>query len=148
MKKKLIIVLLVVLVVGGVAYKMEVKPKPTKMRIAGAVYTLPQDFLINLSDGQFAKLAVTLVLEPGQSDGASAAAADNTTTTSNGDTIGTLPEEAVVRAIITNTLTNETGTALLNGTTRAQIESQILQAIDKQTDVKVAQVLFPDLTVQ
>lgn len=148
MKKKLIIVFLVVLVGGGVAYKMVMKPKPAKEKIAGAVYTLPQDFLINLSDGQFAKIAVTLVLKPGQSDGASAAAAANAATASSGDTIGTLPEEAVVRAIITNELTNSTGSALLNATSRDQLENRILQTINKQTDVKVAQVLFPDLTVQ
>jgi len=148
MKKKLIIVLLVVLVGGGVAYKMLVKPKPVKEKIAGSVYTLPQDFLVNLSDGQFAKIAVTLVLAQGQSDGASAAAAGGAATASNGDTIGTLPEEAIVRAIITSALTNETGSALLNQGSRVQLESQILQSIDKQTDVKVTKVLFPDLTVQ
>ena len=101
MKKKLVIVFVIVLVLGGVAYKMVMKPKPVKDRIAGAVYTLPQDFLINLSDGQFAKVAVTLVLAPGQSDGETAASADASITASSaGDTIGTLPEEAVVRAIM------------------------------------------------
>jgi hypothetical protein len=148
MKKKLIIVLLLVLVGGGVAYKMVMKPKPVKLKIAGVVYTLPQDFLINLSDGQFAKVAVTLVLAPGQSDGASTASTAADATASSGDTIGTLPEEAVVRAIITNALTNESGSALLDGATRAQLENRILQSIDGQTDVKVTKVLFPDLTVQ
>jgi len=149
MKKKLIIGLLVVIVGGGVAYKMMVKPKPVKDKVNGSVYTLPQDFLINLSDGQFAKVAVTLVLQLGQADGASAAASSSDVTTSSvGDTIGTLPEEAVVRSIITNALTNESGSALLNASSRAELEGNILKTIDNQTDVKVAQVLFPDLTVQ
>jgi len=145
-KLKFILPLLILLVGAGVAYKMTHKTIKPKVKISGTIYVLPQDFLINLADGQFAKVAVALILAPGQSDGASASAAD--AASSSGETIGTLPEEAVVRAIVTNTLTNDTSNELLESSSRGQIERQIRGAIREQTDVKVAQVLFPDLTVQ
>jgi flagellar basal body-associated protein FliL len=151
MKKKLkfILPIVILLIAGGVYYKMSHKAKPAKLKVAGAIYLLPQDFLINLSDGQFAKIAVALVLAPGQSDGSSAADAGAAAGgSSDGDTIGTLPEEALVRSIITNELTNDSSTQLLGSSSRAEIERQILTEIAKQTDVKVTQVLIPDLTVQ
>jgi flagellar FliL protein len=147
-KLKFILPLLIVLIAAGAYYKMSHKAHAAKLKVTGTIYVLPQDFLINLSDGQFAKLAVALVLAPGQSDGASAASASAASGSSDGETIGTLPEEAVVRAIVTNQLTNDSSTQLLGQSTRAQIEQQILTQIGQQTDVKVTKVLFPDLTVQ
>jgi hypothetical protein len=149
MKKKLkFIIPIVVIVLGGFVYmKMTKKHVIVKLKVAGTVYVLPQDFLINLSDGQFAKVAVALVLAPGQSDGASATASASSDSGAQ-DTIGTLPEEPVVRAIVTNQLTNETSNELLDQSSRNAVEQQILLTIRKETDVKVSQVLFPDLTVQ
>jgi Flagellar basal body-associated protein FliL len=149
MKKKLkFIIPIVVIVLGAFVYmKMGKKPVVPKLKVSGTVYVLPQDFLINLSDGQFAKVAVALVLAPGQSDGASATASASSDSGAQ-DTIGTLPEEPVVRAIVTNQLTNETSNELLDQSSRNSVEQQILLTIRKETDVKVSQVLFPDLTVQ
>jgi flagellar FliL protein len=147
-KLKFILPVLILLIGAGAYYKMSHKTKAPKTKVAGTIYVLPQDFLINLADGQFAKVAVALVLAPSQSDGASSASAGAAAASSSGETIGTLPEEPVVRAIITNTLTNDTSTQLLDTSSRSQIEQEILTAIRKQTDVKVTQVLFPDLTVQ
>jgi flagellar FliL protein len=147
-KLKFILPILILLIAAGFTYKTMHKPAKTKVKIAGTIYVLPQDFLINLADGQFAKVAVALILAPGQSDGASSASAAGAVSSSSGETIGTLPEEPVVRAIVTNTLTNDTSTQLLGQSSRAQIEQQILDSIRKNTDVKVTQVLFPDLTVQ
>jgi flagellar FliL protein len=148
-KLKFILPLLIILIGVGVGYKMTHKTVAPKLKVKGEIYVLPQDFLINLSDGQFAKVAVALILAPGQSDGASAAdASAASASSSNGETIGTLPEEPVVRAIVTNTLTNATSSTLLGQGSRLQIERQILASIRRYTDVKVSQVLFPDLTVQ
>jgi flagellar protein FliL len=120
------------------------KPKPVvKEKIKGTIYVLPQTFLLNLSDGRYAKLTVALELAPGQSDGASATGA------SGGEsTAGTLPEEPLVREIVTNSVTNQSGEALISARGRRAVQHQILLGIQQQTDVKTEAVLFPDLTVQ
>ena len=104
---------------------------------------MPQTFLLNLSDGRYAKLTVALELAPGQSDGAAADAG-----ASGAESAGTLPEEPLVREIVTNTVTNQNGETLVSDQGRHAIKHQILHAIQQQTDVKVEAVLFPDLTVQ
>ncbi len=139
-KKIMIALALPVLLLAG--YTMT-KPKPVnKMKIKGTIYVMPQTFLLNLSDGRYAKLAVALQLAPGQSDGASADA----TTSENGP--GTLPEEPLVREIVTNTITNQNGETLTSSSGRTKIKHEILADIGQQTDVKVEAVLFPELTVQ
>jgi flagellar FliL protein len=120
------------------------KPKPVvKMKIKGIVYVMPQSFLLNLSDGRYAKLTVALQLAPGQSDGASAEAASST---SEGP--GTLPEEPIVREIVTNAVTDESSESLVGSSSRRAIRQRILLTIRKDTDLKVESVLIPDLTVQ
>ncbi len=53
-----------------------------------------------------------------------------------------------MREIVTNTITNQNGEALVGAAGRRAIRQKILGAIRKQTDVKIESVLFPDLTVQ
>src|ERR1700686_26416 len=114
------------------------KPKPVvKTKIKGTVYNMPQSFLLNLTDGRYAKLSVALQLAPGQSDGATAG------TTSSNEGPGTLPEEAIVREIVTNTSTNQSGEALVTSAGRKAIRQKILLAIRRDTDVKVESVLIP-----
>jgi flagellar FliL protein len=140
--KKILIVALPILLFA--AYTMtKPKPKVVKPKVAGTIYVMPQSFLLNLSDGRYAKLTVALQLAPGQSDGASATASSG----SEG-TAGTLPEEPLVREIVTNAVTGQSGEALISPQGRHTIKIQILHAIEKQTDVKVESVLIPDLTVQ
>jgi flagellar basal body-associated protein FliL len=142
--KKLIVILVVVILGGGAAYSMA-KPKlAVKQKIQGTIYILPQSFLLNLNDGHFAKLTLALILAQGQSDGAAAGAAASS---SEGGP-GTLPEEAVIRDIVTNLMTNESSGELTTESGRRAAKHQILAAIRQQTDIKVEQVLFPDLTVQ
>ena len=62
--------------------------------------------------------------------------------------IGTLPEEPAIRAIITNTITNDPSSALLTDPGRAKLKSEILSQIKSTTDVKVTDILFTDLAVQ
>jgi len=148
MKKKLLIPLVVLFVLGGGAYTFA-KPKPVVKppKVDGTVYLLPQSFLCNLSDGQYAKFSVALVLAPGQSDGASAEAAADASN-SAGDVLGTLPEEAVIRDIITNVITNQTSNTLISLNGRNQLKQEILSEISSQTDVKVTKVLIPDVAIQ
>jgi flagellar basal body-associated protein FliL len=139
-KKIMLALALPVLLFAG--YTMT-KPKPVvKEKIKGTIYVMPQSFLLNLSDGRYAKLSVALELAPGQSDGATAAS------TPTAESPGTLPEEPVVREIVTNAVTGQSGEVLIGSKSRQALRGQILHQIDKQTDVKVEAVLFPDLTVQ
>jgi flagellar protein FliL len=143
LKKKKIVIPLVLLLVLGVGYTMTKPKKVVKQKIAGTIYTMPQAFLMNLSEGHYAKLAVALELAPGQSTGASA---EGSSSSSEG--AGTLPEEPVIREIITDTITGQSGSTLVSTQGRNAIKHRILTAIDHQTDVKVEAVLFPELTVQ
>ncbi|HEY7934579.1 MAG TPA: flagellar basal body-associated FliL family protein [Solirubrobacteraceae bacterium] len=145
LKNKKILIPLVLLILGlGAAYTMA-KPKPVSTdKIKGTIYQLPQSFLLNLTDGRYGKLTVALELAPGQSDGAVAGASSS----ASSEGAGTLPEEAVIREIVTNTITNQSGETLVSSQGRRGLKHQILAAITKQTDVKVEAVLFPDLTVQ
>ncbi|MGA2455629.1 MAG: flagellar basal body-associated FliL family protein [Solirubrobacteraceae bacterium] len=142
--KKLMLVVALPILILGIGYKMT-RPKPVnKDKIQGTIYAMPAPFLLNLADGKFAKITVALELAPGQSDGASATAA----AASGENAAGTLPEEPLVREIVTNAITNQNGEALVTEQGRRAIKHQIVAQIAKQTDVKVEAVLFPDLTVQ
>jgi flagellar basal body-associated protein FliL len=142
--KKLMLVVALPILLLGVGYKMT-RPKPVnKDKIKGTIYVMPAPFLLNLTDGRYARITVGLELAPGQSDGASATAA----AASGENAVGTLPEEPLVREIVTNVVTNQNGETLVTNQGRDAVKHQILEDIIKQTDVKVEAVLFPDLTVQ
>jgi flagellar basal body-associated protein FliL len=142
--KKLMLAVALPILILGVGYTMT-KPKPVnKDKIKGTIYVMPAPFLLNLQQGRFAKLTVALELAPGQSDGASATAVAG----SGENAVGTLPEEPLVREIVTDAVTNQNGESLVTTQGRNAVKHHILQTIDAQTDVKVEAVLFPDLTVQ
>ena len=145
MKKKLMIVVPVLLVVLGGAYKFVLaKPKAEAKppKVEGAVYVLPKEFLVNLADGRFAKLTVALVVEhlPVAAGGHGAP--------SPPEGYGTEPQEAIVRDVITDTLTDAADHDLIDRHGREKIKKKILKAIKEHTDVHVEEVLFPDVTVQ
>src|SRR3954471_4076080 len=148
MKKKLMIVLPVLLIVFGRVYKFALaKPAPVpKKTIGGEVYVLPKDFLVNTSDGKFAKVNVALVIDEGSAlpaagGGVGAAAA-------RPEGFGTMPQEAAVRDIITNTLSDVSGSKIIKRSGREKLKKKILKAILKKTDVKAHDVLFTDVAVQ
>lgn len=146
MKKKLLIILPVLLLGGGYVAKGKLlPPKVVKQKIAGEIYILPKQFMCNLQDGHYATFTVALELAAGQSDGATAADAGGT---SSGSTVGTLPEEAVIRSLITNLITNQKSSTLVNAAGRSGIEQQILSEVKTMTDVKVDHVFFTDVAVQ
>jgi flagellar basal body-associated protein FliL len=144
-KKKKILILAAVLVLGGgyVAKGMLMPPPVTHDKITGTIYLLPKEFLVNLTDGRYGKVDVALLLAPGQSNGASATASSSTDST-----LGTLPEEAAVRDIITNILTNQNGATLIDASGRERVKHRILLAIRTGTDIKLNDVLFTDVAVQ
>jgi flagellar FliL protein len=147
MMSKLKIVLPVLLLVLGGVYKFVLaKPAPApKPKIAGEVYIMPKDFLVNLKGGRFAKIDVALVLKEGYvaapAAGGEAAAAPPTG-------YGVMPQEAVVRSIITDALTDSTAAKLQKEKTRRRLQEEILKRIGAQTDVKVDDVLFTDVAIQ
>jgi hypothetical protein len=105
---------------------------------------LGKEFLVNLKDGRFAKLSAALVLA--HDDTSTAAAAEGGSPPPEG--YGTMTQEGVVRAVITQDLTNATDQQLIDAGKRAVLQEKILKDLKRQTDVKVEKVLFPDLTVQ
>ncbi len=146
MNKKMLIVVVVALLAGAGAYKT-VLAKPAakaapKPKVEGAVYVMPKEFLVNLADGRYAKLQVALLMEHLPV----AAGGHGAPTPPEG--YGAEPQEAVVRDIITDTLTDASDKDLIDREGREKIKKKILKAIKKHTDVHVEDVLFPDVTVQ
>jgi flagellar basal body-associated protein FliL len=147
-KKKLKFILpLVVLVLLGGVYKV-VLAKPPKMvppKVDGQVYVLPKEFLLNLADGHFAKLDVALVLDKTQ---VIAAAAGGEGAVKPPDGFGPLEQEAVIRDIVTNDLTDAQEADLTDRGGRDRLKKRVLKDIKAHTDVKVNDVLFTDVAVQ
>jgi flagellar basal body-associated protein FliL len=144
-----IIIPVVVLLVAGAAYKF-VLAKPAaeaKPKIEGTVYVLPKEFLVNLSQGQFAKLGVGLVLSP-KDESLAAAGGHAEGAVKPPEGFGPLPQEAVIRDIVTDTLTDEGSHDLIDREGRARLKKRIIRTIAKHTDVQVEDVLFTDVAVQ
>ena len=145
-KLKFIVPLVLLLVVGGVYKFVLAKPAPTpKPKVEGEVYVLPKDFLVNLTDGKFAKLGVGLVFDEGFV-AAPAGEAEGGAAPPTG--YGVLPQEAVVRDIVTDVVTDESASALTSKKGREDIKKLILKRLKAQTDVKVHEVLLTDVAVQ
>jgi flagellar FliL protein len=148
MNKKLILIPVIALVVLGGAYKTVLakpgKPAP-KPKVDGNVYVLQKEFLVNLKDGRFAKLTAALVLAH---DDTSTAPAGGHEGGSPPEGYGAMTQEGVVRAVITEDLTNANDQQLIDAGKREELQHKILKDLKKKTDVKVEEVLFPDLTVQ
>lgn len=144
-KKKIIIIAVVVLLGGGYVAKGFVMPPPkNKDKVKGTLYLMPKEFLVNLADGRYGKVDVALLLAPGQSNGATGPESGG----GNSGAVGTLPEEALIRDLIVNILTNQNSNALIDANQREKLKHKILVAIQNSTDVKVSEVLFTDVAVQ
>jgi flagellar basal body-associated protein FliL len=142
-KLKFVIPLVVLVVLGG-GYKFVLaKPAEPKLKVEGIVYVLPKEFLINLADGRFAKLSVALVLPH---EALPAAGGHGAATPPEG--YGALEQEALVRATITDVLTDQDAGHLTNKKKRKHLQEQVLKEIKAHTDVKPHEVTFTDLAVQ
>ena len=147
MKSKLKFIIPILLLVLGGAYKF-VLAKPAaaaKPKVAGEVYVLPKDFLVNLSDGKFAKLGVGLVFDHGFT---AVAAGGHEAAAAPPEGYGSLTQEPVVRDIITDVVTDESAADLTSRKGREDIKTKILKRLKAQTDVKVHEVLLTDVAVQ
>jgi flagellar basal body-associated protein FliL len=140
-KLKFIIPLAILIGLGGV-YKVVLAKQPaTKPKVDGQVYVLPKEFLLNLADGHFAKLDVALVLAPDMKLAAGEGAAPP-------DGYGALPQEAAVRDVVTDLVTDASSRDLVDRARRDVLKRAILKGIRKKTDVHLNEVLFTDVAVQ
>jgi flagellar basal body-associated protein FliL len=148
MKSKLKIILPLALIVFGGVYKFALaKPAPApKHKIAGEVYVLPKSFLLNLSDGKYVSMGVALVLKEGYS--AVPAAGGHAAAATPPDGYGSLPQEPVIRSIVTDTVTDASSGQLVSRKGRDALRTRILRRIDKHTDVQASDVLLTDVAVQ
>jgi flagellar basal body-associated protein FliL len=146
-KLKIVIPVVLLLVAGGVYKFVLSKPEAAaKSKVHGSVYVLPKEFLVNLSEGRFAKLGVGLVIS--HSDHSIADALADKEAVKPPDGFGPLPQEAVIRDIVTDTLTDRADHDLISRQGRERLKKRIISAIDARTDVKVEDVLFTDVAVQ
>lgn len=146
-KLKIIVPLALLILLGG-AYKFVLaKPAPKeKPKVEGEVYVLPKDFLVNLSDGKFAKIGVGLVFDEGFT--AAPAAGGHEAAAEPPEGYGALPQEPVVRDIITDVVTDQSSAELTSRRGREEIKDRILKRLKSQTDVKAHEVLLTDVAVQ
>ena len=146
-RKKILIPLLVILVAGVAAKFVLAKPAPrVHHKIDGTVYVLPKEFLVNLSDGRYAKVNVALVLDHSQPTAAAAGGHEAAAEPPEG--FGTLEQEAAVRDVVTDVLTGQSGDELIDRRGRDQVKAEILREIRARTDVRTEEVLLPDVAVQ
>jgi flagellar basal body-associated protein FliL len=148
MGKKLIPVIIALVALGGVYKFVIAKPKTAeaKPKVDGTVYILGKEFLVNLADGRFAKLTIALVLA--HDDTSTVAAGGHEGAAKVPDGFGPMNQEAVVRDVITDDLTDIKDSDLVDREGRVKVKEEILKDLKKHTDVKVEDVLFTDVTVQ
>jgi flagellar basal body-associated protein FliL len=148
MKRKKILIPLLVVVVAALAAKFVLaKPAPEPHhKIDGTVYVLPKEFLVNLSDGRYAKVSLALVLDRSQPTAAASGGHEAAAEPPEG--FGTLEQEAAVRDVVTDVLTGQSGDELVSRRGRDQVKQEILSGIRTRTDVRVNEVLLPDVAVQ
>ena len=111
-----------VLALAAAAYVFLNSPAPPeKFKVEGETYALHRDFLINLRDGRSARLSAALVLRPEEDK-------KETSKEPVGDPpagYGTLPQEAIVRADITDSLTGFSSDDLISERRRHRIGRSI-----------------------
>jgi flagellar FliL protein len=145
MRKNVLILVLAALIVGAGAAYTFAKPKEEKRHVVdGTVYVLPKEFLVNLRDGRYAKLSVALVLDHDQATGGGGHGGGGTPP----EGFGTLEQEAVIRDIVTDVVTDQDGDTLISADGREEIKKAILLKIRRNTDVKTEDVLLTDVAVQ
>jgi flagellar basal body-associated protein FliL len=141
-KLKIVLPLTLLIVLGGLYKVVLAKPTDVHHKVDGQVYVLPKEFLLNLSGNHFVKLNVGLVLAEGEVP----TSAEGGSPPPEG--FGPLPQEAVVRDVITDTLTDADSRQLVSRKGRHALKAKLLKSLRARTDVKVKDVLFTDVAVQ
>jgi flagellar basal body-associated protein FliL len=146
-KLKFVLPLVALLVLGGAYKTVLAKPAPEpKHKVDGQVYVLPKEFLVNLDDERYAKLTVALVLPHDEPIAPEAGGHGGGAEPPEG--FGTLPQEALIRGVVTDTLTGADAEDLVEAHGREKLKAKVLKKIKKTTDVHAEDVLFTDVAVQ
>jgi flagellar basal body-associated protein FliL len=140
-KLKIVVPLVVLLVLGGLYKVVLAKPPGGHPKVEGVVYVLPKEFLLNLAGNHFVKLNVGLVVADGEVPVKAEGAPPP-------EGFGLLPQEAVVRDVVTDTITDTNAGQLVSRKGRNALKRKLLKALHARTDVKVKDVLFTDVAVQ
>jgi flagellar basal body-associated protein FliL len=148
-KMKFIIPIVLLVVVGGVYKFVLAKPKAAeaKPKVEGAVYVLPKEFVVNLADGRYAKFNIALVMKHGALT-AAPAAGGHAAAAEPPEGYGTLPQEALVRSIVIDNVTDVSGKVLIGEKGREKLKKKIVKTLHEHTDVEAEDVLFTDVAVQ
>jgi flagellar FliL protein len=148
MKSKLKFIVPIALVLLGGVYKFALAKPPEEgpKKVHGTVYVLPKDFFVNLEDDRFAKVSLGLVLDHSQPT--APAAGGHGAAAAPPEGYGTLEQEAVIRDIVTDTLTAKSSDDLIRRRGREKLKKEILREIRAHTDVKTEEVLLMDVAVQ
>jgi flagellar FliL protein len=147
-KLKFIIPIVLLVVVGGLYKFVLSKPaaEGAKPKVAGAVYVVPKEFIVNLADGRYAKFNIALVMKPGAETAEAASGHEAAAEPPEG--YGTLPQEALVRSIVIDAVTDVNGKTLTAEKGRERLKTKIVKSIHEHTDVEAEDVLFTDVAVQ
>lgn len=149
MKSKLKFVIPILLVALGGSYKFVLAKEPAKEpepKVHGEVYVLGKDFLVNLAGRRFAKLGVALIVEPGSA--APAEGDHGAAPAEPPEGYGALPQEALVRDIVTDELTDARAGELTSRKGRQRLKKRIVARVKKTSDVHITGVLLTDVAVQ
>lgn len=147
MKKKIIILIPVLLIVGFVGYKMfGPKPPEPKHKIEGPLVKMDPEFMINLSGGGFAKMTIAMELKEDDP------LAEEILAAGGGHGGGAAetpphPQNDAIRALVTSEFTGQKGETLLDPDSREALLVDLKKRISKKTDAKVKEVMITDITV-
>ncbi|MBV8259167.1 MAG: flagellar basal body-associated FliL family protein [Actinobacteria bacterium] len=138
-KKGMILVLVLLVGVAG-AYKTVLKPKKKGVvpRLPGTLLNFSQPFVLNLADGRYAKVSVSVLLENVN--------AKSLTPDSNGNI--PVPQEPAMRAVVTDMLTGAPASELIDPAPRRSLVQRLLKAMRASTDNVIDKVFLTDITVQ
>ena len=99
---------------------------------------------MNLAGGRYATLTVAMVLP--HHEGTAEAGGENAVEPPEG--FGAMPQEALVRAAVTDTVSGSDAARLLKRSGRKRLQKQILSRLKKTTDINAEDILLTDVAVQ
>jgi flagellar basal body-associated protein FliL len=141
LKLKILIPVLLVLVGGGVGYTTVLAPAaPAEHhKVEGTLLPMGEKFIVNLNGGRYGQVAVSLLIDGHAPAGGGHGAA--------GD-VALLPQNDLIRAIITDNLTGLSPEQLTDRDARHRVLQKLLKDLKHSTDEPITRVLFTDLAVQ